>query len=252
MRARPKREATAVISCADPSGTCRALPDTGVASGTPANGISRSGTPCPWIWLPLRRVSGRSPRKRGYRHPVTGRLVIFSGPSGVGKDTVLDAWRLRNPLVQRVVAATTRAPRPGEVDGVDYHFLTREAFLNKANCNEMLEFKEVFGNLYGTPVEGMERLLAEGKVAILKIDVQGGLEVMAKRPGAVTVFLLPPSKAELEDRLRARSTDDPEDIEVRLKAAHTELAIGTTCYEHLVLNVEVDRTVDELEAILNG
>ena len=116
----------------------------------------------------------------------------------------------------------------------------------------MLEFKEVFGNLYGTPVEGMERLLADGKVAILKIDVQGGLDVMAKRPDAVTIFLLPPSKAELEDRLRARSTDDPDDIELRLQNAHAELAIGTTCYEHLVVNADVDRTVDELEAIVHG
>ncbi|MHB8638159.1 MAG: guanylate kinase [Fimbriimonadaceae bacterium] len=183
---------------------------------------------------------------------MAGRLVIFSGPSGVGKDTVLDAWRLRNPRVQRVVAATTRAPRPDEVDGVDYHFLTREAFLDKANCNEMLEYKEVFGNLYGTPVEGMERLLADGKVAVLKIDVKGALDVMAKRSDAVTVFLLPPSKAELEERLRARSTDDPKDIELRLEAAYAELAIGTTCYEHLVMNIDVDRAVDELEAIVNG
>ena len=181
-----------------------------------------------------------------------GRLVILSGPSGVGKDTVLDAWRLRNPRVQRVVAATTRTPRSGEVDGVDYHFLTREAFLNKANCNEMLEFKEVFGNLYGTPVEGMERLLTEGKVAILKIDVQGGLDVIEKRPDAVTIFLLPPSQAELEERLRARCTDDPADIERRLQHAKAEIAIGMNHYKHQVVNADVDRAVDELEAIVNG
>jgi len=183
---------------------------------------------------------------------VTGRLVILSGPSGVGKDTVLDAWRLRNPRVQRVVAATTREPRPGEVDGVDYHFLTREAFLNKANCNEMLEFKEVFGNLYGTPVEGMESLLAEGKVAILKIDVQGALDAMKKRADAVTVFLLPPSQAELEARLRARATDDPESIVRRLQTAKAEIEIGMSHYAHHVVNADVDRTVDELEAIVNG
>ena len=187
-----------------------------------------------------------------YRHRVTGRLVILSGPSGVGKDTVLDAWRLRNPRVQRVVAATTRMPRPGEVDGVDYHFLTREAFLNKANCNEMLEFMEVFGNLYGTPVEGMERLLAEGKVAVLKIDVQGALTVMEKRPDAVTVFLLPPSPEELEARLHARSTDDPKEIELRLQTAHAEIAIGMSHYSHHVINADVDQAVDELEAIVNG
>jgi len=187
-----------------------------------------------------------------YRLRVTGRLVILSGPSGVGKDTVLNAWQVRNPRVRRVVAATTRAPRPGEIDGQDYHFLTREAFLNKANCNEMLEFKEVFGNLYGTPVEGMERLLAEGKVAILKIDVQGALDAMAKRPDAVSVFLLPPSKADLEARLRTRSTDDPRDIELRLQTAHAEIAIGMSHYAHHVVNADVDRAVDELEAIVNG
>jgi len=195
---------------------------------------------------------GYPAKKRGYRHPVTGRLVIFSGPSGVGKDTVLVAWQLRNPRVARVVAATTRAPRSGEVDGLDYHFLTREAFLNKANCNEMLEFKEVFGNLYGTPVEGMERLLTEGKVAILKIDVQGGLDVIEKRPDALTIFLLPPSQAELEERLRARCTDDPAEIERRLLHAKAEIAIGMSAYAHQVVNADVDRAVDELEAIVNG
>ena len=170
----------------------------------------------------------------------------------MGKDTVLNAWHARNPHVQRVVAATTRPPRPDEVDGVDYHFLTREAFLNKANCNEMLEFKEVFGNLYGTPVEGMERLLEDGKVAILKIDVQGALDAMQKRPDAVTVFLLPPSPEELEARLRSRSTDDDRGIELRLQTAHAEIAIGMSHYAHHVVNADVDRAVDELEAIVNG
>ncbi|HLK16782.1 MAG TPA: guanylate kinase [Fimbriimonadaceae bacterium] len=181
-----------------------------------------------------------------------GRLVILSGPSGVGKDTVLDAWRRRNPRIQRVVAATTRAPRSGEIDGVDYQFLTRDRFLEKANCNEMLEFMEVFGNLYGTPVEGMERLLAEGKVAVLKIDVQGALSVMEKRPDAVSIFLLPPSPEELESRLRARSTDDPEDIKLRLQTAHAEIAIGMSHYAYHVVNADVDRAVDDLEAIVNG
>ena len=183
---------------------------------------------------------------------MAGLLVIFSGPSGVGKDTVLEAWHARNPRVQRVVAATTRAPRPGEVDGVDYHFLSRDAFLNKAYCNEMLEFKEVFGNLYGTPVEGMERLLEEGKVAVLKIDVQGALDVTVKRPDAVTVFLLPPSRAELEERLRARSTDDPDDVELRLRQAQAEIDIGMRHYTHHIVNADVDRAVDELEAIVHG
>lgn len=181
-----------------------------------------------------------------------GRLVILSGPSGVGKDTVLDAWRAGNARVQRVVAATSRSPRPNEVDGIDYHFLSREGFLAKVARNELLEYKEVFGNFYGTPLDGLQKLLKDGKIAILKIDVYGALEVIPKRPDALTIFLLPPSEEELEARLRSRSTDSEEDVELRLKTAHEEIAIGMSQYSHHVVNDEIGRAVAELEEIVNG
>ena len=183
---------------------------------------------------------------------MTGRLVILSGPSGVGKDTVLDAWHAHNPRVQRVVAATTRAPREGEVDGVDYIFLSREAFLSKVDRDEFLEHMEVHDNLYGTPVEGLQALLAEGKIAVLKIDVQGALDVMPKRPDAITIFLLPPSEEVLEARLRSRSTDSEVVIEKRLVNAHAEVAVGLSHYQHHVINEHVPETVDKLEAIISG
>jgi guanylate kinase len=188
----------------------------------------------------------------GYRLPVEGRLVILSGPSGVGKDTLLDAWRAGNSRVQRVVAATSRSPRPNEVDGVDYHFLSREEFLAKVDRNELLEYKEVFGNFYGTPIDGLQKLLGNGKIAVLKIDVYGALDVIPKRPDAITIFLLPPSEEALEARLRSRSTDTEENVQLRLRTAHEEIAIGMTKYSHHVVNDKIERAVAELEEIVNG
>src|SRR5579862_9437674 len=106
---------------------------------------------------------------------MAGKLVIFSGPSGVGKDTLLDAWMARDHRVQRVVAYTTRDIRPLEVDGVDYRFVSRERFRDLISGGAFLEYKEVFGNLYGTPLLDMEEMLAAGRIAVLKIDVQGAL-----------------------------------------------------------------------------
>jgi guanylate kinase len=210
----------------------------------PYNGLSRGQS--------LRARRGTMSDPKGYRLPVEGRLMILSGPSGVGKDTVLDAWRVSNHRVQRVVAATSRPPRVGEVDGIDYHFLTREAFLAMVENGELLEYKEVFENLYGTPKLGLEKLLGEGKIAVLKIDVQGALEVMSKRPDAVSIFLLPPDDATLESRLRNRSTDTEAVVELRLKNAKEEIAIGMNHYSHRVVNANVDQAVKELEEIVNG
>ncbi|MCW5941729.1 MAG: guanylate kinase [Fimbriimonadaceae bacterium] len=180
---------------------------------------------------------------------MTGRIVILSGPSGVGKDTVLAAWTARNPRVRRVVATTTRAPRPGETDGVDYTFVSRERFMALAESGAFLEWKEVHGNLYATPLESLERMLSEGLVAILKIDVQGALTAMEKRPDAVSIFLMPPSMAELERRIRARGSDNAEAIQVRLQNARDEIEVGKR-YRHRVVNDDVERCVDRLEAIL--
>lgn len=175
--------------------------------------------------------------------------MILSGPSGVGKDTIIDAWKEANPKVVRVVAYTTRNPRPGEVNGEDYHFRTVEEFQEMAEKGDFLEFKEVHGNWYATPLTDMEALLEEGKVAILKIDVQGALHAMNLRKDAITVFILPPSLTELERRIRGRGTEDEDVIERRLQNAHDEMALAPK-YLHRIVNVDVGMTVDLLERIV--
>ena len=176
--------------------------------------------------------------------------MILSGPSGVGKDTVINAWQARNPDVARVVAYTTRDPRPGELDGMDYNFVSREIFEAKAADGDFLEFKEVHGNFYATPLKDMEAMLSEGMIAILKIDVQGALTAMELRSDALTVFLMPPSVDELEGRIRGRGTEDDATIAKRLKNAHDEMAVRDR-YQHIVVNQDVEDTVDTLERLVS-
>jgi guanylate kinase len=177
-----------------------------------------------------------------------GRLVIFSGPSGVGKDTLLDKWIAADPRVRRVITYTTRAPREGEADGVDYHFVDEAEFRRMAAGGAFLEWKEVHGNLYASPVAETDALLAAGKIAVLKIDAQGALEVMAQRPDAETVFILPPSFEELERRMRFRGKDSEEDLQRRLENARWELAQADR-YRLRVVNDDLCGAVAELERI---
>lgn len=179
---------------------------------------------------------------------IPGRLVVLSGPSGVGKDTVLDAWIARNPRVQRVVTYTTRAPRPGEVDGVDYVFVKVDRFFEHARAGDFLEYKEVHGNHYASPLRDTERMLTEGRVAVLKIDVQGALTVMPLRPDAITVFLLPPDGDELARRIRERGTESDKEVVKRLQNAEGEIALAGE-YAHRIVNRDVDEVVDELERL---
>ncbi len=178
-----------------------------------------------------------------------GHVVILSGPSGVGKDTVIDAWVRVNPRVKRVVAYTTRASRVGEIDGVDYNFVSVDEFHRLAADGAFLEFKEVHGNFYATPLGDLQRMLAANLVAILKIDVQGALAAMVALPDAISVFLLPPDSRELEERLRSRGTDDDASIERRLANARAELSLAAA-YQHQVVNGTVDAAVQCLEAII--
>jgi len=168
----------------------------------------------------------------------------------VGKDTVLDAWMAHNPRVRRVVACTTRAPRPGEVDGVDYHFLSEAEFHRRAEAQAFLEHKEVHGRWYATPSTQLDRMLETGLVAVLKIDVQGALEVMARRADAVSVFLLPPSDEELERRIRDRGTEAAAAIALRLMNAREEIAQARS-YRHQVVNADVRLTVAQLERLVD-
>jgi guanylate kinase len=176
---------------------------------------------------------------------VAGTLIILSGPSGVGKDTVINAWHACDARVARVVAYTTRGIREGETEGIDYHFVSVTEFLAKAQAGEFLEFKEVHGNHYATPLRDMNDLLAAGRIAVLKIDVQGALSVMEKRRDATSVFLMPPSDEELERRIRARDTDTPEAITRRLLNAREEMALAHH-YRYQIVNDDVEGVVRQL------
>lgn len=180
-----------------------------------------------------------------------GKLVILSGPSGVGKDTVIDAWRARNPRVARVVAYTTRPPRSHEIDGIDYHFVPVKEFMRMAEAGDFLEYKEVHGNYYATPKTDMEAMLRDGCVAVLKIDVQGAMSVMPIRPDALSVFLLPPNREELRRRIEGRGTDDPETVERRMRNAEEEIALSDN-YRFPIVNRDITSVIDELEAIIDG
>jgi guanylate kinase len=180
---------------------------------------------------------------------MTDLILIISGPSGVGKDTVIDAWREVNPRVQRVVAATSRSPRAGELDGVDYHFLTESQFRQLAEAEGFLEFEEVHGNLYGTPYSSLHTLRAAGQIPILKIDTKGALRVMKAHPTVVGIMLMPPSEEELLRRITERGTEDPASVARRMENAKAELAAAPH-YHHRVTNQNVEETVEKLEQIL--
>lgn len=179
-----------------------------------------------------------------------GRILILSGPSGVGKDTVIDTWRARNPRVKRVVAYTTRAPRTGETNGIDYHFVDRPTFDRMSAAGDFLEFKEVHGNGYATPLRDLDAMLEQGRIAILKIDVQGALHAMTVRPDALSVFLLPPSYEELERRIHGRASDSPAAIALRLQNAQEELNAAPQ-YRHRIVNDDLAATVQTLEDLVS-
>ncbi|MBX3095620.1 MAG: guanylate kinase [Fimbriimonadaceae bacterium] len=180
---------------------------------------------------------------------MSGKVVIFSGPSGVGKDTVLEAWQALDPRVTRVIAWTTRQPRTGEESGIDYHFCEVAEFERKAAANHFLEYKNVHGHWYATPLDQLQDLQERGQIAVLKIDVQGALTAMKLLPQALSIFLLPPSDEELERRLRSRKTEDEETILRRLTNARMELGLADQ-YHFRVINDNIERAVDEIQSIV--
>ena len=180
-------------------------------------------------------------------------LVIISGPSGVGKDTIIDALRRRHhdPEYHYVVTCTTRAKRPGEVNGIDYHFLDRATFATRRRAGEFLEANDVHGNWYGTPRTQVREALGEGRDVILKIDVQGAQVVKEKVPGALLIFLIPPSLEDLFQRLRSRATETADELELRQQNAAIELARQED-YDYVVTNEtgQVERTAERIDQII--
>ena len=179
----------------------------------------------------------------------TAKLIVLSAPSGAGKNTLLARIRSRGIPVAVTVSATTRAPRPGELDGEHYHFLSREAFQQKLAAGAFYEWAEVHGNFYGTLREEVDRCLASGSHVVLELDVQGRRHMRTLRPDAVSVFLMPPSFEELERRLRARGANDEADIQLRLKNAREEVAACDE-FDYVIVNDDLDRAAAELEQVL--
>jgi guanylate kinase len=179
------------------------------------------------------------------------RLTVLSGPSGVGKDSVIELIRARSPWVWLSVSVTTRRARHNEVDGVHYHFVDRTEFERMVTTGQLLEWAEFAGNRYGTPRAPVEARLREGEPVLLKIDLQGARQVRRAMPSARLVFLAPPSWAELERRLIGRGTDDPETIRRRLEHAREELAAEPE-FDVTVVNDSVVRAAGELVGLLGS
>ena len=178
-----------------------------------------------------------------------GKTFIISGPSGVGKSTVLkELFQDRDDLYFSV-SATTRAPRPGEEHGVHYYFITKDEFKTNIENHAMLEYAEYCDNFYGTPKKFVDEAMEQGKDVVLDIEVQGALQVVHKRPDVVRIFIAPPSWQALEERLTSRGTDSPEKVQKRLVRAKVELQTANT-YDYFVINDTVERAVREINAIM--
>ena len=179
-----------------------------------------------------------------------GMLIVVSGPSGCGKGTLL-AEILKSDKFFYSVSATTRNPRPGEADGVNYHFLSKERFEELIAQDGVLEYAEYCGNYYGTPKKPVEDMLSEGKHVILEIEVQGAMKIMEKCPEAIFVFILPPSLKELRRRLNKRGTETEDVIEKRLSEAAGEIKQAYK-YDYTVINGELSAAVDDLNSIIRA
>ena len=179
------------------------------------------------------------------------RLTVLSGPSGVGKDSVIELIRARSPWVWLSVSVTTRPKRDYEVDGVHYHFVQRSQFEQMVRHGRLLEWAEFAGNLYSTPRAAVEDKLRAGVPALLKIDLQGARQVRAAMPDALLVFLAPPSWEELKRRLIGRGTEDPETIRRRLELAQMELAAEPE-FDRTIVNHSVRQATDDLVRLLGS
>ena len=181
-----------------------------------------------------------------------GLLIVISGPSGVGKGTVRKAlFEMKHHNLTYSISMTTRGIRPGEKDGKDYYFVTEEEFLKKVEAGQFLEHAEFVGNHYGTPLDKVEEMLDDGKEVVLEIEVDGALQVKKKMPDCVMIFIVPPGKQALYDRLRGRGTEPEDVIEERIKKANREFP-KAKYYDYIVVNDEVSNAADRIMAIIRA
>jgi guanylate kinase len=179
------------------------------------------------------------------------KVFVITGPSGVGKGTLIRALRERVPELDLSVSATTRRPRPGETQGVDYHFLADEEFAKRVDAGDFVEWAEYSGRRYGTLRSELEKSTAAGRPVVLEIEVQGARQVREAMPETVQIFITPPSEGALRARLVGRGTDDPDQVAKRLDVARTELAARDE-FTHQVCNDRLEDAVADLEAIIRG
>lgn len=180
-----------------------------------------------------------------------GLLILISGPSGTGKGTVCDLLRQKHPEISYSISATTRQPRPGEQDGVNYYFYSREKFQEMIAKGQLLEWAEVYGNFYGTPKQQVIDRLEAGEDILLEIDTQGALNVMKLMPDGLFIFLLPPSLEELATRLKGRGTETEESLKRRLGAAVDEIKLATK-YRYVVINDQVEKAQETIANIIEA
>jgi guanylate kinase len=182
---------------------------------------------------------------------MSAKVFVITGPSGVGKGTLIKQLLERVPNLALSVSATTRAPREGEEDGVDYHFLTEEQFQERRDADDFLEFASYSGNHYGTLNSELDRCLDKGRSVVLEIEVQGAQQVRQTRGDSVQIFIAPPDPAVLRERLTGRGTDSDEAIDKRLQVAEQELGAQDD-FDHLIVNDDLDTAAAELESIVRS
>ncbi len=180
-----------------------------------------------------------------------GLLIVISGPSGAGKGTLCNIIKRDFPDIFSSISATTRNPRRGEKNGVDYLFVSEEEFLKAKDENDFLEWARVYGNYYGTPKKIVQEKLEQGIDVILEIDIQGALQIKKRYPQGIFIFIVPPSMQELKKRIESRGKDSPQDILKRLSCADKELSYVSE-YDYIVVNDQLDKASEKLKSIINA